>query len=302
MNLKKVVLSCVTVLTIAFFGGHTVHKAAEKSKEQTTSLASEKNTSKKIVLVGSANTRDLGGIVTKDGAVIKKNKLIRSGELADLVPLDKERLVHDFKLTNIVDFRTDSEVASKPDPEIENVKNFHYGVMKDSGATASKDDFYKNLDKVNGVEYMEKINAELVTTPTARENYKKFFDVLLDTKNGSTLWHCTAGKDRAGFATMLVLSALNVDKKTIFEDYLLSNKYRKSENEKTIEQVKEASNDNKQAVENITAMMEVRKNYLQTAYDTMEEQYGGVNGYLKKGLGLTNDDLNNLKEIYLKDN
>ncbi len=149
---------------------------------------------------------------------------------------------------------------------------------------------------------MEKINAELVTTPTARENYKKFFDVLLDTKNGATLWHCTAGKDRAGFATMLVLSALNVDKKTIFEDYLLSNKYRKSENEKTIEQVKEASNDNKQAVENITAMMEVRKNYLQTAYDTMEEQYGGVNGYLKKGLGLTNDDLNNLKEIYLKDN
>ncbi|MGH1661939.1 tyrosine-protein phosphatase [Enterococcus avium] len=101
---------------------------------------------------------------------------------------------------------------------------------------------------------------------------------------------------------MLVLSALNVDKKTIFEDYLLSNKYRKSENEKTIEQVKEASNDNKQAVENITAMMEVRKNYLQTAYDTMEEQYGGVNGYLKKGLGLTNDDLKNLKEIYLKDN
>ena len=101
---------------------------------------------------------------------------------------------------------------------------------------------------------------------------------------------------------MLVLSALTVDKKTIFEDYLLSNKYRKSENEKTIEQVKEASNDNKQAVENITAMMEVRKNYLQTAYDTMEEQYGGVNGYLKKGLGLTNDDLKNLKEIYLKDN
>lgn len=101
---------------------------------------------------------------------------------------------------------------------------------------------------------------------------------------------------------MLVLSALNVDKKTIFEDYLLSNKYRKSENEKTIEQVKEASNDNKQAVENITAMMEVRKNYLQTAYDTMEKQYGGVNGYLKKGLGLTNDDLKNLKEIYLKDN
>ena len=141
-----------------------------------------------------------------------------------------------------------------------------------------------------------------MTDPTARENYKKFFDVLLASENGSTLWHCTAGKDRAGFATMLVLSALGVDKKSIFEDYLLSNKYRKSENEKTIEQVKEATNDNKQAVENITAMREVRKSYLQTAYDTMEKEYGGVNGYLKKGLGLTNKDISNLKAIYLTKN
>ncbi|WP_137662746.1 tyrosine-protein phosphatase [Enterococcus hulanensis] len=302
MNVKKVVLSCVAASMIILLGGYSVSKAAEKSSEPKTALSSEKNTSKKIVMVGAANTRDLGGIVTKDGASIKKNKLIRSGELADLVPLDKERLVNDFKLTNIVDLRTDSEVASKPDPEIENVKNFHYGVMKDSGVTASQEDFYKNLDKVNGVEYMEKINQELVTDPTARENYKKFFDVLLTSENGSTLWHCTAGKDRAGFATMLVLSALGVDKKSIFEDYLLSNKYRKSENEKSIEQVKEATNDNKEAVENITAMMEVRKSYLQTAYDTMEKEYGGVNGYLKKGLGLTNKDISNLKAIYLTKN
>lgn len=302
MNVKKVVLSCVATSMIILLGGYSVSKAAEKSSEPKTALSPEKNTSKKIVMIGAANTRDLGGIVTKDGASIKKNKLIRSGELADLVPLDKERLVNDFKLTNIVDLRTDSEVASKPDPEIENVKNFHYGVMKDSGVTASQEDFYKNLDKVNGVEYMEKINEELVTDPTARENYKKFFNVLLTSENGSTLWHCTAGKDRAGFATMLVLSALGVDKKSIFEDYLLSNKYRKSENEKTIEQVKEATNDNKQAVENITAMMEVRKSYLQTAYDTMEKEYGGVNGYLKKGLGLTNKDISNLKAIYLTKN
>ena len=48
--------------------------------------------------------------------------------------------------------------------------------------------------------------------------------------------------------------------------------------------------------------MEVRKSYLQTAYDTMEKEYGGVNGYLKKGLGLTNKDISNLKAIYLTKN
>ena len=55
------------------------------------------------------------------------------------------------------------------------------------------------------------INQKLVTDPAARTNYKQFFNVLLNNKSGATLWHCTAGKDRAGFGTMLVLSALGVD-------------------------------------------------------------------------------------------
>lgn len=62
----------------------------------------------------------------------------------------------------------------------------------------------------------------------------KIFDILLANQDGSVLWHCTAGKDRAGFGTALVLSALGVDKNTVIDDYMLSNKYRADENKKQL--------------------------------------------------------------------
>lgn len=255
--------------------------------------------SRHIQLAGAINTRDLGGIVTKTGAKIKANRLIRSGELAGLTTKDKQKLTVGKQLNNIVDLRTSSEVAAKPDPALSNVHYNHYDVTKSLGTSASQADFFKNLDKVDGEAFMIDINQKLVTDPVARTNYKQFFNVLLNNKSGTTLWHCTAGKDRAGFGTMLVLSALGVDQKSIMDDYLASNKYRRAENEKTIEQIKVATHNNPKAVKTITAMMAVRKPSLQAAYDTMNKEYGGVNGYLKHGLGLTKADLNQLKTMYL---
>ena len=53
----------------------------------------------------------------------------------------------------------------------------------------------------------------------------EFFRILLKTDpgRGAVLWHCVDGKDRAGLATMFLLSALGADKQTILEDYLMSN-------------------------------------------------------------------------------
>ncbi|MBC8931267.1 tyrosine/lipid phosphatase LipA, partial [Escherichia coli] len=80
-------------------------------------------------------------------------------------------------------------------------------------------------------------NKSFITDETSIQAYKDFFDILLANQDGSVLWHCTAGKDRAGFGTALVLSALGVDKNTVIDDYMLSNKYRADENKKAIEAV-----------------------------------------------------------------
>ena len=62
-------------------------------------------------------------------------------------------------------------------------------------------------------------------TNNAKTQYKKFFEILLDQNNGTILYHCSAGKDRTGVATALLLSALGVDRETVINDYLLSAQY-----------------------------------------------------------------------------
>jgi hypothetical protein len=62
-------------------------------------------------------------------------------------------------------------------------------------------------------------------TNNARTQYKKFFELLLAQNSGALLYHCSAGKDRTGVATALLLSALGVDRETVIKDYLLSAHY-----------------------------------------------------------------------------
>lgn len=254
---------------------------------------------KQIALEGAINVRDLGGYKTEDGKTIKPHRLIRSAELYTITGNDIAKLKKTYQLKQIVDFRTDSEVDKKPDPPIQNVKNTHDSVMKDNGASTSTEDLIKSLSKMDNPEsFLIEANKSFVTDENSRKAYKKFFDILLENKEGAVLWHCTAGKDRAGFGTALVLSALGVPKDKVMEDYLLSNKYRADENEKAVQAVL-AETKNQQAADGMKAVMEVRESYLNAAFDEIDKKYGSLDAFLKEGLGLTKSDINKLKSMYL---
>ena len=68
------------------------------------------------------------------------------------------------------------------------------------------------------------------------EQYKVFFSRIEDPNNLPTVMHCSAGKDRTGWASAAVLTALGVPKSTVMADYLLSNDYLQAKNEKTLAQ------------------------------------------------------------------
>ncbi|EAD5686751.1 tyrosine-protein phosphatase [Listeria innocua] len=252
-----------------------------------------------IKLQGAVNVRDLGGYKTTDGLTIKPHKLIRSAELATLSDSDKKKLVNTYDLSHIVDFRTNTEVKAKPDPELTGVDYTHDSVMKDNGASTSTQDLTASLAKMDNPEtFLINANKSFVTDETSIQAYKEFFEILLANQDGSVLWHCTAGKDRAGFGTALVLSALGVDKNTVIDDYMLSNKYRASENEKAIQAVA-AKTDNKKVIDGMTAVMEVRESYINAAFDEIDAKYGSMDNFLKEKLGLTNDKKEQLKKAYL---
>ena len=92
-----------------------------------------------IKLNGSKNIRDLGGITTKIG-IIKNAKLLRGSLLSNLTEEDVKILVNDYKLSTIVDLRTDREIEEKKDVYISNVRYIHMPVFNDNilGVTHEK--------------------------------------------------------------------------------------------------------------------------------------------------------------------
>lgn len=72
----------------------------------------------KIYLEGADNTRDLGGLKTTEGAVIKDKQLIRSNRLSRITQKDKILLETEYHLQKILDLRTPMEVEQEPDLEV----------------------------------------------------------------------------------------------------------------------------------------------------------------------------------------
>jgi len=241
-----------------------------------------------IAVKGQPNFADLGGIITVDGKSIKWGKIYRSGELSTLTDDDVD-YVASLKLDAIIDFRFPAEKEEAPDRFPEGVdiipipvadSSYNEDIIKKWLFAGNKEAFDTMLIHVNRV---------LVTEE--QENFKEFFDHL---ENGGTfLYHCTKGKDRAGFATAMFLSALGVDRETVIDNYLKSNEYLSSVTEQTIQFVISLKLDG----ELLRPILEVKPEYIQTAFDIIDNEYGGVENYLRNNLGV---NIEKLKELYLE--
>ena len=233
-----------------------------------------------VPLEGAFNCRDLGGLLTKDGRTIKKGLLFRCGDLADLTSNDISTL-EKLRIHTIVDFRSPREIELKPNKKISNVQQ----VVNLPTMAGDVDHIMENFEDMDLSDFLVESNQSFVRNPAYVENYKKFFALAQDAQQAPLLFHCTAGKDRTGFATAMLLYALGVDEESIFDDYLYSNTGLKDKNAKIIKVHPEYE-----------AVLGVRKEYLQAAFDAIKEDYGSVDNFLKKAL---NADVAKLKSIYI---
>jgi protein-tyrosine phosphatase len=114
------------------------------------------------------------------------------------------------------------------------------------------------------------------------------------------LIHCSAGKDRTGFATTLILSALGVGKDAIMKDYMLSRQYF------PIDIALARATQNYAPDESIMfdpkimlPVYEVQPEYLNTSFNEIEKQFGTMENYLSQQLGITEEMTIELKERFL---
>lgn len=119
--------------------------------------------------------------------------------------------------------------------------------------------------------------------------FAEFFQHLL-ASDEPTVFHCTAGKDRTGFAAALVLHALGATREEVMRDYLLTN-----------ERLRPPAGAWRQLPPEAAAVLwGVQPSFLEAAFAALEREYGSIDGYLREGLGLREFERARLKALYLQ--
>jgi protein-tyrosine phosphatase len=140
---------------------------------------------------------------------------------------------------------------------------------------------------------VEQMNRDLITHYT--KEYRKIFEILLDRSSYPTVIHCSTGKGRTGIVSALILAALDVDEDVIMDDYRLSNEYFNIPSAS-----KYAYQLPARSQEAITTAFSARENYLNAAKEEAEKKYGDLDTYLRKGIGLSKEEIKRLQSILLE--
>ena len=240
-----------------------------------------------LPLEGTHNFRDLGGYRTRDRRTVRWGALYRSDSLGDLSNADLDYLEM-LGIRLVCDFRGPQEVEDEPDvlPESGSIRRINPGI---SDASFSPDRMKDALLSGNpeGIDFANLlVEGNRFFALESIPQYRAFFRALENPDDAPLVFHCTAGKDRTGFAAALVLMALGVDARTVMDDYLLSEYYSKDSIESTLRLIRFVSLF-RADLDEIRLLLGVRAEYLQAALDSIEQKYGSVDVYLRDGLGVS---------------
>ena len=236
-------------------------------------------------LAGASNFRDLGGYPAKDGRTLRWRRIFRSNHLGHLTAEDIE-VLRGLKLKCAFDFRgTEERVAAMCGVEEIAVHSLPIeptvvAALRARRATVAA------LSSADALDVMRDSYRNYVRQNTP--SFRALFAHLLEDRAPLVI-HCTAGKDRTGFACALILHALGVPDQTIAEDYLLTNRFYRRD--------PTASSDLPEEVKQVLARVEA--SFLAAAFDAIRTDYGDLENYLSDGLGLGASERARLEARYL---
>lgn len=224
-------------------------------------------------LQGATNFRDLGGYVGEGGRVVRWRRLFRAEHLAGLTPQD-HAAVQAVGLRRAFDFRGVQERAAKSYdvPGItQHALSIEPTVTQRMDALAAAG---QSLTPAIVAELMRDLYRRLITEQSHR--FAELFEHLLQ-DDSPLVFHCTAGKDRTGVAAALILRALGVPHEVVREDYLLTNVFYRHPPLPPTDTPPEV----------LAVLWSVQDNFLDAAWQVIDEQHGGLDSYLMNRLGVT---------------
>ncbi len=238
------------------------------------------------------NFRDCGGGATVDGRHLRQGCLYRSGTLDDAQAADL-RTLHTLGLKTIIDLRAPREKRKVP-AQVDGTRRVDIPIELET----------RTREKIQPL--MTKRGAEQEVVDILKQMYRDLadevwpqarhlFQVLLNAEAYPVLIHCRAGKDRTGFMCALVEQAVGVEPVAIVQDYLETNHHFGLLTPRMVGLLKIFSFGRLQ-IENVRASLSAREEYLQAAFEQIEQGHGGLTAYLAK-CGVTVCEIETLRGL-----
>ncbi len=239
---------------------------------------------KRIDLDGALNLRDLGGWEADDGNVAFGH-LFRSDRLSELSDADHAKL-DGLNIRTVIDLRHGHEIDDAPSrlwPRVEHHQNIPMTGDSVQPRTLLEMAFSGEMDDISAIRVGDMYIGMLTRHAT---DFGRAINLAV--AQAPSLFHCTAGKDRTGLFSMLVLSSLGVSEEDVLTDFTLSNTYRA---ETRIKELTPLFAERGLDVEDYRAALSAPQPALEMAIEWLSDTHGGPHEYLTNVAGLSHDDL-----------
>lgn len=244
------------------------------------------------------NLRDIGGVPGLDGRLVQEGRLFRSGTPDQMTDADR-RTLRDLGITTMIDLRSEYEQGHSP-----------YEWNRKVSAPVAHD------HRVAGI--FERFDAGTLTSEELEDWWaltqvyeapfdhldaiRTVFRTLLESKDDEAiLLHCTGGKDRTGLVAALILEALGTPRDAIREDFLRTN----TDVEELVERSEEFAAFMEKAKRSgltpdaLFSLTGVKTEWLDKLIGRIEERQGSVIGYLANDVGIGDEGVVELRQLYL---
>jgi protein-tyrosine phosphatase len=239
-----------------------------------------------LPLQGASNFRDLGGYAGDGGRPLRWRRLFRSDHLGALTEADRQ-LLSTLGVRRAFDFRGVHERAAVPYEVpglVQHTLSIEPTVVQTLQAVVARGEA---LTAPVVVGLMNDLYRGLVNDQSHR--FAELFGHLLEV-DGPAVFHCTAGKDRTGFAAAMILLALGVPRDVVVQDYLLTNRHFRHPPMPPSAIPPDA----------VAVLWGVQEDFIEAALHAVDTDHGGVERYLAERLKLTPAARQLLRERYLQ--
>ncbi|MBN2661163.1 MAG: tyrosine-protein phosphatase [Tannerellaceae bacterium] len=246
--------------------------------------------SRGVAMDSVQNLRDIGGYVNNRDFTTRWGKIYRSGKLNTLSEWDSMRL-DNLGIKTIIDLRGANEVHKEP-IRYKNLKVINLPIPITDEDSVSKLIEEGRMRKGDAILFLQDMYLQFIKGNSPM--FASAMNELLDKENYPVLITCSLGKDRAGFLSALILASLGVPEDTILKDYTTSNDCIE------INKIAKLANGlNADAQETFTVIINADETYLDIAIKKILKDYGSMDKYLDKEIGMNEKKRAKLKEIML---